>query len=209
MKNYEIEKKFLIKKPNEDMLLSIKECQKNDIEQIYLKKNSDGLSKRIRKRTNGDNTIYYYTEKKHISNIKREENEKIITLSEYKKYKAYADENLNTINKKRYCIPYKNHTLEIDIFPFWQNQAYLEIELQSEDEIFDIPDFIEIIKDVTEDKNYTNHSLAKEIPKENSWNFLQFIFAVVPYNIIVLTNKSISEMIKWTTLHLLLSLSEQ
>ena len=50
--------------------------------------------------------------------------------------------------------------IEIDVFPFWKDKAYLEIELISEDEKVEIPPFIEIIKEVTQDKRYTNKSIA-------------------------------------------------
>ena len=56
--------------------------------------------------------------------------------------------------------------IEIDVFPFWDRQAYLEIELEDEKEDYKIPDFIEMVCDVTLDKKYTNHSLAKTIPDQ-------------------------------------------
>ena len=37
----------------------------------------------------------------------------------------------------------------------------MEIELNKENQKIDFPDFIEIIKEVTEDKYYTNHNLSK------------------------------------------------
>ena len=51
-------------------------------------------------------------------------------------------------------------------YPDWKNQAILEIELNSEDEKVEIPDYIEVIQEVTEDKNYKNYQMAKEMPKE-------------------------------------------
>ena len=38
----------------------------------------------------------------------------------------------------------------------------LEVELDSENESFPMPDFLEIIREVTDDGEYTNRSIARE-----------------------------------------------
>lgn len=167
MKNIEIEKKFLIKMPDENSLLSLNDCECTEIEQIYLKYCGNGFSERIRKRGKNGTYVYYYTKKQKITDMKRIEKEKIITEDEYNVLKCNADENLNIIYKKRYCIPYMGHIMEIDVFPFWKKQAYLEIELNSEDEKYELPPFVKVIRDVTNDAAYTNRSLANEIPNED------------------------------------------
>jgi CYTH domain-containing protein len=50
---------------------------------------------------------------------------------------------------------------EIDIFPFWKDKAIMEVELKNENEEISLPNFIKIIKEVSEDENYKNHSLAR------------------------------------------------
>ena len=55
---------------------------------------------------------------------------------------------------------------EIDLFPFWEDRAILEIELQDEAQPVEFPPEIEILKEVTEDRRYTNSSMAKEIPQD-------------------------------------------
>jgi len=165
MNNFEIEKKFIIKHPDIEFLKSIPECDYTEIEQIYLL-NEEGFSERIRKRGKNGVFKYYHTLKKHITDMTRIEEEKEILEKEYEDLKIRANPDLNAIYKTRYCIMYKGHMLEIDVFPFWQKQAFLEIELDSEDEKYEIPEFIEILSDVTTEKRYTNHSLAKEIPNE-------------------------------------------
>ena len=161
--NLEIEKKFLIKYPDTEYLKSV--SQYTDIEQIYLKSES-GVSERIRKRGKDGDYLYYYTVKIPVTDMTRIEEERIITTEEYEKLKERRDERYNIIYKTRYCVEYKNHTVEIDVFPFWSKQAFAEVELSCEDEEFKLPEFIEVIRDVTEDKRYTNHSLAYEIPNE-------------------------------------------
>ena len=42
----------------------------------------------------------------------------------------------------------------------------MEVELESEDEIFDVPEFVQCIRDVTTDSKYTNRALASQIPPQ-------------------------------------------
>lgn len=162
--NLEVEKKFLIKYPDIEHLKTISDY--TEIEQIYLK-SEDGISERIRKRGKSGEYLYYHTVKKHLTDMTRIEEERVISLAEYEELKKRADEKYNIIYKTRYCADYEGHTMEIDVFPFWSRQAFLEVELSSEDEEFRIPDFIKVIRDVTEDKYYTNHALAYNIPAED------------------------------------------
>ena len=161
--NLEIEKKFLIKYPDTEYLKSVSEY--TDIEQIYLK-SENGVSERIRKRGKEGEYLYYHTVKIPVTGMTRIEQERTISHQEYEELKKRADERFNIIYKTRYCIPHGGHTVEVDVFPFWCKQAFAEVELASEEEEFSLPGYIHIIRDVTEDKRYTNHALAYEIPKE-------------------------------------------
>ena len=72
-----------------------------------------------------------------------------------------ADSSLKQVRKDRYCLTYNDQYYEIDIFPFWDDKAIMEIELKSEDEKVVIPPFIKVIKEVTNDNEYKNKSFAK------------------------------------------------
>ncbi len=161
----EIEKKFLICYPNIKKLESMKNCTKVDIIQTYLK-SIDGIERRVRARGIDNDYIYYLTEKRKISGLKRIETEKKLTKDQYLSLLMQVDNKLHTIHKTRYCLSENNHYFEIDIYHEWKNQAILEIELNSENEIIKFPDFINIIKEVTNDDNYKNYQMAKEMPKE-------------------------------------------
>ncbi len=56
--------------------------------------------------------------------------------------------------------------LEFDIYPFWQERAILEIELESEDQQTIIPDWVHVIRDVTFDYRYKNVQLAAQVPMD-------------------------------------------
>ena len=140
-------------------------CTKVEISQTYLK-SQDDEERRIRARGIDGDYLYYLTTKRKISNLKRIEIERKLTQNEYLALLMEADNRLQTIHKTRYCLSENNQYFEIDIYPKWQNEAILEIELNSENEIIKIPEFIKIIKEVTDDNSYKNYEMAKEMPKE-------------------------------------------
>ena len=72
-----------------------------------------------------------------------------------------ADPERKPIRKDRYCLANGNQYFEIDIYPFWQDQAILEIELTDPDEEIRFQEFISLIREVTDDEAYQNASLAK------------------------------------------------
>ncbi len=158
----EIERKFLIKNVDENFLLSLG-ARLFDIEQIYLLPTLEFPVRRIRRRAENGVKEYFYTEKRPtVGAFSREEQEYKIDENMYLSLQKERDFTLNTINKKRYVLPYEKRILEIDVFPFFKEFFIMEIELKSEDEEFSIPSFFEIIEEVTLDFNYTNIALAKK-----------------------------------------------
>jgi len=157
---FEIERKFLIEYPDIKKLESLPNCEKVEIIQTYLT-SEEGNEVRIRQRGKNGNYIYYKTIKKKISDIKRLEIERRLSKEEYLDLLMKADSSYRQIRKTRYCLTYDKLYYEIDVFPFWDKQALMEIELKDEFEKISIPPFIKVIKEVTNDENYKNHSLAK------------------------------------------------
>ena len=162
--HFEIERKFLIKYP--DMSLLRSRAQGTEITQTYLKSPEKGISNRVRKR--GSNGVYTYTHtvKTRINDMRKLEVEDEISEEEYTRLLQDADPKRNTIYKERWCLEYEGQMFEIDIFSFWQDRAVMEIELRDESQPVCFPPEIEIIKEVTDDKRYTNSSMAKRLPEE-------------------------------------------
>ena len=140
-------------------------CTKVEIAQTYLK-STDDVERRVRARGIDGGYMYYLTEKRKVTNLKRIEVEKRLTQNEYLKLLMDADNKLHTIHKTRYCLSEENQYFEIDIYPEWDNQAIMEVELNSEEQQIQLPPFIEVIKDVTEEDIYKNYNMAKEMPKQ-------------------------------------------
>lgn len=163
--NTETERKFLIEFPSEALLASIPECDKSEITQTYLLSKS-GVTSRVRKRNSEGKAIYTKTEKIRINNLSCAEKEGEITEEEYRRELLSADPKRKPILKTRVLLRSGNHVFEIDIYPFWHDRAIMEVELSEENEKFEIPREIKVIKEVTDDKRYKNASLAIEIPRD-------------------------------------------
>lgn len=157
----EVERKFLIEMPNLSNIQENYTCTKQNIIQTYLKSDDKDTEVRIRQRGINGEYSYYLTKKQEVSNISRIETEKKISKDEYLRLLMDSDTTLKQIRKDRYCFVYKNNYFELDIYPFWEDKAILEIELSNENQEIEFPLDIKIIKEVTEDKRYKNGSLAK------------------------------------------------
>ena len=155
----EIERKFLIRYPDIHWLEGHPNCRKVDILQTYLlAKEGDEL--RVRQRGENGSYVYYKTLKRRISDMSRIELEERLSQDEYLRLLMNADPARRPIHKKRYCLVYENQYFEIDLYPFWEDQAIVEIELSDENSPVLFPPELEVIREVTADPKYTNAALA-------------------------------------------------
>lgn len=156
----EIERKFLIQKPNLDDISKYVAITAVNIVQTYLK-STDGSEVRLRQRGINGNYFYYLTEKTAISNLKRIEKERKISEREYIESLNMADTSLKQIVKIRICFVYMNQYFELDLYDFSDDKAIVEIELTSETTEVRFPKFLTMIKEITDDLNYRNIALAR------------------------------------------------
>lgn len=144
----EIERKFLIKeKPFSIAKRSLK------INQGYI---INEKSKVIRVREKGDD--YFLTIKGNNIGISRLEYDFPISKEDAKELIFHFCKT-TLIEKTRHYIEHKGHTWEVDEFQGKNNGLIVaEIELESEDEKFEIPDWVG--EEVTQDDRYYNMNLA-------------------------------------------------
>ena len=144
----EIERKFLVKeKPFSIAKRSLK------INQGYI---INEKSKVIRVREKGDD--YFLTIKGNNIGISRLEYDFPISKEDAKELIFHFCKT-TLIEKTRHYIEHKGHTWEIDEFHGKNNGLIVaEIELESEDEKFEIPDWVG--EEVTQDDRYYNMNLA-------------------------------------------------
>ena len=129
----ECEKKFLIKSDGVPKGLT-----GTRIFQYYLEPPKGYDTLRIRRSVTESSEKYTMTAKRAIGGFTREEDERTITAEEFAELKAKA---FCGLEKTRYKIPYGGRILEIDVYPT-------------------LPEWAEVIADVSEDGEYTNYSLA-------------------------------------------------
>ena len=171
----ETERKFLIVMPEREELCKTG-CRVLDIVQTYIMINpATGEEARVRSITENGETVYIHTEKKRISAVSRTEDEKEITKEEYDRLRN--TKGATELTKTRYAFPWGEHTVEIDVYPHeiggdaLDGMAVLEVELGAEDEIFEIPPFIKVVRELTGRREFSNKALAK--PRENYNNNLK------------------------------------
>ncbi|MBE6558354.1 MAG: CYTH domain-containing protein [Ruminococcaceae bacterium] len=157
----EIERKYLIEYPDIARLECYSGMTISEITQTYLIA-PEGEERRVRARRAGDNVTYYHAVKRRVTAVTREESETVIAKAEYERLLSEADPEKRTLHKTRYCIPYEGLLIEIDIYPFWRDQAIAEVELKSEDAPVAFPPEIKVIREVTGEKAYKNAELAKK-----------------------------------------------
>ena len=159
----EIERKYLIAYPDTEALRQ--RCSAvYEMEQTYLRA-APHVTARVRRRV-GEKEEFFHTEKERITARTHVERERIITREEYEQLLQTRDENALSVAKTRYCLPHDGLIFEIDIYPFWQKVAVMEVELEREEQEFTLPEGITVIREVTEDRRMKNAALARHIPSE-------------------------------------------
>ena len=155
----EIERKFLIRYPDLRWLEGLPNCRKIDIIQTYLRA-GEGEELRVRQRGENGSYTYYKTRKRALRGPARVEVEQRLSQEEYLRLLVEADPAKRPIRKTRYCLTWDSQYFEIDVYPFWNDQAILEIELSDENAEIRFPQELKVLKEVTEDPAYKNAALA-------------------------------------------------
>lgn len=163
----EIERKFIIKMPKVETLELMPGFTASEILQIYLENTKEGATHRIRRRTyRGKPSEYTENTKKRVDGMSVIEWETEITAAKFKALSAKMEQGTTPLYKTRYTLDFAGKIIEIDVYPKWKKSCVMEVELSKRDEELVFPTFIKIIKEVTGDKGYSNHSMAKGFPEE-------------------------------------------
>ncbi len=150
--------KYLVDTIDIDELAKLK-AVKLEIEQYIVTKDEKDIMYR---KTIKDGETFYKKIIKIDTDIK---NERITTkknISEDEFYEHMKDNQI--IKKTRYCFAYQNEYFRLDIFK--DGLMVLEIEETDKSKDIEIPDFIKIKKDITNDKLYRNSNLSKGLTKK-------------------------------------------
>ena len=162
----EIERKYLIRMPDVAALAAMPGCVIWDVEQTYLDRGADGSSRRIRRIEVDGAVKYIFTRKRRVDELSCEETEGEISTEEYADLAKQADPARRPVAKRRYRIPYEGQLLEVDVYRFWSDRATLEIELKDEGQQVKLPEWLDVIREVTGEDAYKNLNLSLHVPME-------------------------------------------
>ena len=152
--------KYLIRMPDLAALTERYHAAGIDMMQTYLSQTSPNIVRRIRQQKNGNEYLYFYTEK-HDTGETRWETERPISSKEYIQYLMEGDVTMHAVHKVKYRFTYNDHRFEIDVYPFSADHAILRAALPGSDSTLDAPPEITVLRDVTTDPAYRNSQLAR------------------------------------------------
>lgn len=161
---YEIERRFLLKRPPSLAELNSANAQKIFLEQMYLRK-PDKRKLRIRKHQAEDGSATYFKTKKSFvrSGVRVENDDFIDSPVDYIRYQEFKIPGTGVIWKHRWYFVYKYQYFELDIFVRPEGLCLLEIELIKDNDPVELPPFLEIEREVTGDSYYSNYQIAKRL----------------------------------------------
>ena len=161
----ETERKFIIRTPDLALLGAQEGYAKSEIVQTYFD-SADGITHRVRKRAGEGGTHYTETKKTRISHMSVIEDEIELCEVEYLERLGTLKTVGTPLCKTRHIFSFGAHTFEVDIYPGWKEHAVMEVEFSDESEQISLPPFIEIVKDVTGVRGYSNYAMALAFPEE-------------------------------------------
>ena len=158
----ETERKFLISYPDLQKLEALPNCRKVNIVQTYLKA-SEQAELRIRQYGENGNYVYSETYKRAVPDKPGASVvlDRRITKDEYLQLLMGADPLLRPVRKDRYYLSEDNVYYEIDVYPFWDDRAILEMDLAFEEEKIYFPPRLKVLREVTGEEEYQDYALAK------------------------------------------------
>jgi CYTH domain-containing protein/predicted ATPase len=159
----EIERKFVCQLI--DMAAFPPEAQHINIEQAYLVSRDPQVVSRIRRRGQHGTYLHFRTEKRFVSSGVNFETEKVISTRDYNISMTFRDPTKGIVRKTRTCFVFEHQYFEFDMIPLRDGSVIplLELELTEENQEIRLPPFINVIKEVTDDPEYTNVKIAERV----------------------------------------------
>ena len=162
----EIERKYIIEMPDVSVLSQLPEYTVSGILQIYIQ-GAIGETHRVRRRDFSNRVVCTETRKIRIDKISSTEIEGEISIEEFDRLALTILDGTQPINKLRHTFIYEGQIFEIDVYPQWKNTAIMETELDDPKKEVKIPSFINILREVTGNKAYSNAGMSRRFPKED------------------------------------------
>ncbi|XP_064392262.1 TRPL translocation defect protein 14-like isoform X1 [Halichondria panicea] len=157
-------RKFLVKSLPDSSLFS--KVEDFDVTHDYLLTSNPQLQARVRKRGQNGYFTFTHTERRTMDGKRVEQ---IMQLSdrEYRALLNQRDPTHHPIHKKRKCFLWKGHYFQLDVFlepcsQRCQDMLMLETYTTKQGDELELPDFLEIVKEVTSDPHYSMYYLSAQ-----------------------------------------------
>lgn len=152
-------RRFLVKMPSQEFLASIPKNKRIEVVQTYLTVTNNVSEIRLRERGVGGARYYYQTMKRKNEKGESIEIEKRLSVEEYQELLWCEDTSRPKVRKTRYVIETQSCFFDLDVYPYWEDKAILEVSLGPQSgPISAFPKEIEIIQEITDDKDFDNES---------------------------------------------------
>lgn len=151
--------KYLIAMPDLKALEQAYQIEGVDMMQTYLQQTNPQVTRRIRQQKNGEEYLYFYTEKR-ATDSGQWETEKPIAEKQYIRYLMEGDTSLHAVHKTKYRFRFDGTAFEIDVYPFCAERAVMRAALP-DGQALRLPPQIELLREVTDDPAYKNSQLAR------------------------------------------------
>lgn len=137
---------------------------KLEIEQFFtdLKENENIM---VRKTIKNGDASYCKTIKRDTEHV----NERITTsrnISDKEYYELLSESSDKVIRKVRYCFTYKNQYFNLDVFDEPKGLVVLETELTNKSNKLEIPKFLSVSKDISDDLDYRNVNIYVQLNQD-------------------------------------------
>lgn len=153
-------RKYLVEMPKLEELVSKYHATSISMTQTYLTVGADNCERRVRKQKGGNGNLYFYTEKNVREDGSKWVTERPINKREYSSYIMGRDVTLEPVSKEKYRFIFEDHRVEIDVYPFCDDKGIMFVYAPENVEC-ELPEDINVIKEVTNVPEYKNKMLAK------------------------------------------------
>ena len=152
-------RKYLVAMPDVAALRVRYSAAALDMMQTYLVMIKPNVERRIRQQKNGEDYLYFYTEKHVRPDGTKWVTEKPISEKEYIRFLMEGDSTLHSVRKTKYRFVWNGCRCELDVYPFSQDRAVLFV--YSGQTGAPVPPELQVLREVTGDPAYKNRQLAR------------------------------------------------
>ena len=152
-------RKYLVAMPDVAALRVRYSAAALDMMQTYLVMTKPNVERRIRQQKNGEDYLYFYTEKHVRPDGTKWVTEKPISEKEYIRFLMEGDSTLHSVRKTKYRFVWNGCRCELDVYPFSQDRAVLFV--YSGQTGAPVPPELQVLREVTGDPAYKNRQLAR------------------------------------------------